>query len=52
MPLYVPPGTEGVVMDVKVFGRRDRLTKTEDDLIDEASTLKELRKIIKTRSHN
>jgi len=40
--LYVPPGTEGVVMDVKVFSRRDRLSKTDDELIEEASKLKEL----------
>ena len=30
--LTVPPGTEGVVMDVKVFSRRDRLSKTDDEL--------------------
>ncbi|GAB4225605.1 MAG: DNA-directed RNA polymerase subunit beta [Chlamydiales bacterium] len=47
--LVVPPGTEGVVIDVKVFSRRDRLTKTEDELVDEASKLKELHKEYKKR---
>ncbi len=42
--LTVPPGTEGVVMDVKVFSRRDRLSKTDDELVEEASYLKDLQK--------
>lgn len=42
--LTVPPGTEGVVMDVKVFSRRDRLSKTDDELVEEASHLKDLQK--------
>ena len=41
--LTVPPGTEGVVMDVKVFTRRDRLSKTDEDLVEEASRIKDLR---------
>lgn len=43
--LTVPPGTEGVVMDVKVFSRRDRLTQSksgDDELIEEASRLKKI----------
>ena len=40
--LVVPPGTEGVVMDVKVFSRRDRLSKTDDELIEEAGRIKEI----------
>jgi DNA-directed RNA polymerase beta subunit/DNA-directed RNA polymerase beta' subunit len=40
--LTVPPGTEGVVMDVKVFSRRDRLSKTDDELVEEASRLKDV----------
>lgn len=43
--LTVPPGTEGVVMDVKVFSRRDRLTQSksgDDELIEEASKLKRI----------
>ena len=42
--LIVPPGTEGVVMDVKVFSRRDRLSKTDEELVEEASKLKELQR--------
>ncbi len=38
--LTAPPGTEGVVMDVKVFSRRDRLSKTDDELVEEATRLK------------
>lgn len=40
--LTVPPGTEGVVMDVKVFSRRDRLSKTDDELVEEASRVKDI----------
>jgi DNA-directed RNA polymerase subunit beta len=47
--LTVPPGTEGVVMDVKVFSRRDRLSKTDDELVEEASHLKDLHKDYKQR---
>ena len=44
--LTVPPGTEGVVMDVKVFIRRDRLSKTDDELVEEATRLKIFSKTI------
>lgn len=47
--LVVPPGTEGVVMDVKVFSRRDRLTKTDDELVEEAGRLKDLQKEYKAK---
>ncbi|MBJ7449770.1 MAG: DNA-directed RNA polymerase subunit beta [Parachlamydiales bacterium] len=47
--LTVPPGTEGVVMDVKVFSRRDRLSKTDDELVEEASRLKDLQKEYRNR---
>lgn len=47
--LTVPPGTEGVVMDVKVFSRRDRLSKTDDELVEEASKLKEIQRDYKAR---
>lgn len=40
--LTVPPGTEGVVMDVKIFSRRDRLSKTDDELVVEASRVKNI----------
>ncbi len=42
--LIVPPGTEGVVMDVKIFSRRDRLSKTDDELVEEAVIVKDLHK--------
>ena len=47
--LIVPPGTEGIVMDVKVFSRRDRLTKTDDELVEEASRIKDLQQEYRTR---
>jgi DNA-directed RNA polymerase subunit beta len=47
--LTAPPGTEGVVMDVKVFSRRDRLSKTDDELIEEAGKIKEILRDYKAR---
>ncbi|MEC7838418.1 MAG: DNA-directed RNA polymerase subunit beta [Chlamydiota bacterium] len=47
--LTVPPGTEGVVMYVKIFSRRDRLSKTDEELVEEASRLKELQKEYKQK---
>lgn len=47
--LIVPPGTEGVVMDVKVFSRRDRLSKSDDELVEEASRVKDVHLDFKTR---
>ncbi|MBS0606647.1 MAG: DNA-directed RNA polymerase subunit beta, partial [Verrucomicrobia bacterium] len=47
--LTVPPGTEGVVMDVKVFSRRDRLSKTDDELVEEASRIKDIHQDFKTK---
>lgn len=47
--LTVPPGTEGVVMDVKVFSRRDRLTKSDEELVEEAGKLKDLQKEYKAK---
>ncbi len=49
--LTVPPGTEGVVMDVKIFSRRDRLSKTDDELVEEASKLKDIHKEYKLKQH-
>ncbi len=46
--LTVPPGTEGVVMDVKVFSRRDRLSKTDDELVEEAIRIKDIHHEYKT----
>ncbi|NGX63545.1 MAG: DNA-directed RNA polymerase subunit beta [Candidatus Anoxychlamydiales bacterium] len=47
--LTCPPGTDGVVMDVKVFSRRDRLSKTDDELVEEASRLKDVHQEYKTQ---
>lgn len=47
--LTVPPGTEGVVMDVKVFSRRDRLSKTDDELVEEATRIKDMQKEYRAR---
>ena len=47
--LTIPPGTEGVVMDVKIFTRRDRLSKTDDELVEEATRLKDIQKEYKTK---
>jgi DNA-directed RNA polymerase subunit beta len=47
--LVAPPGTEGVVMDVKVFSRRDRLSKTDDELVEEASKLKDIQREYKAQ---
>lgn len=47
--LTVPPGTEGVVMDVKVFSRRDRLSKTDEEMVEEASQLKDIQKEFKQK---
>lgn len=42
--LTVPPGTEGIVMDVKVFSRRDRLSKSDDELVEEAGRIKDIQR--------
>ena len=47
--LTAPPGTEGVVMDVKVFSRRDRLSKTDDELVEEATRIKDIHSDFKTK---
>ncbi len=47
--LTAPPGTEGVVMDVKVFSRRDRLSKSDDELVEEASRLKDIQRDFKNK---
>ena len=36
-------------MDVKVFSRRDRLSKTDDELVEEATRLKEIQKEYKQK---
>jgi len=47
--LTAPPGTEGIVMDVKVFSRRDRLSKTDDELVEEATRIKDIHQDYKTK---
>ncbi len=47
--LTAPPGTEGIVMDVKVFSRRDRLSKTDDELVEETSRIKNIHHDYKAR---
>jgi len=47
--LTAPPGTEGVVMDVKVFSRRDRLSKTDDELVEEATRIKDIHSDYKSK---
>ena len=47
--LTVPPGTEGVVMDVKIFSRRDRLSKTDDELVVEATRVKDIHREFKEK---
>lgn len=47
--LVAPPGTEGVVMDVKVFSRRDRLSKTDEELVEEATRLKDIHRDYKEK---
>lgn len=42
--LVAPPGTEGVVMDVKVFSRRDLPTKSDEERVEEVSKLKDIQK--------
>lgn len=47
--LTVPPGTEGVVMDVKVFSRRDRLSKSDEELVEEAGRIKDIQREYKAK---
>jgi len=42
--LNVPTGVEGVVMDIKLFSRKERISKTEEELVEEAQRLKELQR--------
>ncbi len=48
--LMATPGTEGTVMDVKVFSRRDRLSKTDDELVEETNRLKDIHKEYQMKS--
>jgi len=47
--LYAPPGTEGIVRGVKVFSRR--ISKSDDELVEEATKLKEIQREYKANLH-
>jgi len=47
--LVVSPGVEGVVIDVKVFSRRDRLSKTDEEVVEEKGRLEEMQKEYKEK---
>jgi len=47
--LTVPVGTEGVVMDVRVFSRVDRLSKTDDERVEERSQIQDIHKSYKEK---
>jgi len=47
--LTVPTGVEGVVMDIKLFSRKERIAKTDDELVEEAQKLKELQREFKVQ---
>jgi DNA-directed RNA polymerase subunit beta len=47
--LTAPPGTEGVVMNVGVFSRTDRLTKTDDERVEEAFRIKDMHQDYKNK---
>ena len=47
--LTVPPGTEGVVMDVKVFSRRDRLSRTDEEMVEETLKIKDIQREYKAK---
>lgn len=49
--LTVPPGTEGTVMDVKIFSRKDRLSKSDEELVEESSRLKEIQSEFKVNEN-
>jgi DNA-directed RNA polymerase subunit beta len=47
--LTAPPGTEGTIMGVQMLNRRDRLSKTDDELVEETSKLKDIQKEYRTK---
>ncbi len=40
--LTAPPGTEGIVRDRGVFSRRERLSKSDEELVEEAARIKDI----------
>ncbi len=49
--LTVPPGTEGEVIDVRVFCRTDKLSKTDDERVEEATRIKDVHKEFKEKEN-
>lgn len=47
--LTAPPGTDAIVKEVAVYSRRDRLSKTDDELVEEASRVKDIQSEYKTK---
>jgi DNA-directed RNA polymerase subunit beta len=47
--LTAPPGTGGVIRDVKVYSRLNRLSKTDDERVEEASRLKDIHQDFKAK---
>ncbi len=47
--LVAPPGTEGVVMASQAYTRMDRVSKSDDELVEESTKLKDIQKEYKTK---
>lgn len=47
--LIAPPGVEGVVIGVQVFTRRRRLTKTDDEIVEEQTRVRNIHKDFKEK---
>ena len=47
--LTAPPGTAGVVMRAEVFSRRDRYSKTGDELVEEGTRIKDVHREFKEK---
>ena len=47
--LRVPPGSEGIVMDVSVFTRLDRTPRGEEDRVEQVTRIKDIQKEYKNR---
>jgi len=46
--LIAPPGTDAIVKEIAVYSRRDRLSKTDDELVEEATRIKDIQSEFKT----
>ncbi len=49
--LTVPPGIEGIVVDVKVFSRKETKAKTKEELTKELAEIDEIKKYYQTQIH-